>query len=104
MPVSAETKANPYASTSGYSAKDAIFEGVPKERMGRTLRFNIKGKYIQLGNQMRQETQLEQLKQRIAESAEKAGLDSVFEGLEKNIKVGLCLISQPRPTLMLLAG
>jgi hypothetical protein len=38
---------------------------------------------------MRQEIQLERLKQRIAESAEKAGLDSVFEGLEKNIKVCL---------------
>ena len=31
--------------------------------------------------------QLEQLKQRIAESAKKAGLDSEFETLEKNIKV-----------------
>jgi len=57
--------------------------------MGRNFRFNPKGKYVQLGNQMRQEIQLEQLKQRIAESAEKAGLDTVFEGLEKNVKVGL---------------
>lgn len=36
---------------------------------------------------MRQEAQLEALKQRIAESARKAGLDSEFETLEKNIKV-----------------
>ena len=42
---------------------------------------------MQLGNQMRQESQLEALKQRIAESARKAGLDSEFETLEKNIKV-----------------
>ena len=36
---------------------------------------------------MRQQQQLEQLKQRIAESARKAGLDAEFETLEKNIKV-----------------
>ena len=42
---------------------------------------------MQLGNQMRQENQLEALKHRIAESARKAGLDSEFETLEKNIKV-----------------
>lgn len=55
--------------------------------MGRAFKFNPKGKYIQLANQMRQENQLEALKQRIAESARKAGLDSEFETLEKNIKV-----------------
>jgi hypothetical protein len=36
---------------------------------------------------MRQQQQLDQLKQRIAESARKAGLDAEFETLEKNIKV-----------------
>ena len=55
--------------------------------MGRSLRFNPKGKYIQIANQVRQEAQLEQLKQRIAESARKAGLDTEFETLEKNIRV-----------------
>ena len=55
--------------------------------MGRSFRFNPKGKYVQIGNQMRQEAQLEQLKQRIAESAKKAGLDTEFETLEKNIRV-----------------
>jgi len=81
-----EVKANPYASSST-AAKDSGFEGAPKERSGRSFRFNPKGKYIQLGNQVRQEAQLEALKQRIAESARKAGLDSEFETLEKNIKV-----------------
>ena len=42
---------------------------------------------MQIGNQMSQQQQLEQLKQRIAESARKAGLDAEFETLEKNIKV-----------------
>ncbi|KAF8434613.1 PRP3-domain-containing protein [Boletus edulis BED1] len=83
--ATAEVKANPYSS--GPSAvKDSGFEGAPKERTGRSFRFNPKGKYVQLGNQMRQDTQLEALKQRIAQGARKAGLDSEFETLEKNIK------------------
>ena len=80
-----EVKANPYAS--GAAPPDSGFEGAPKERSGRHFRFNPKGKYVQIANQMRQEAQLEQLKQRIAESAKKAGLDSEFETLEKNIRV-----------------
>ncbi|KAJ4468294.1 pre-mRNA processing factor 3-domain-containing protein [Lentinula aciculospora] len=70
---------NPYATTT----KDA--EGAPKDRTSRTFRFNPKGKYIALGNQMRQDLQLEALKNRIAESARKAGLDGDM-GIERNIK------------------
>ena len=59
-----EVKTNPYA------AKDAAsgsFEGAaPKERSSRSFRFNQKGKYVQIGNQARQEAKLEELKQRIA--------------------------------------
>ncbi|KAI5992755.1 pre-mRNA processing factor 3-domain-containing protein [Pisolithus albus] len=84
VPV-AEVKSNPYASSVS-AAKDPVFEGVPKERVGRTFKFNPKGKYVQLGIQMRQESKLEALKQRIAESARKTGLDSEFETLEKKIK------------------
>lgn len=80
-----ESKANPYAS--GAAAPDSGFEGAPKERVGRQFRFNPKGKYVQIGNQVRQDAQLEQLKQRIAENAKKAGLDGEFETLEKNIRV-----------------
>ncbi|KAG1732194.1 pre-mRNA processing factor 3-domain-containing protein [Suillus paluster] len=80
-----EVKANPYASTSS-AAKESGFEGVPKERHGRSFRFIQKGKYEQQAEQMRQEAALEALKQRIAEGARKAGLDSEFETLEKNIK------------------
>ncbi|KAF8877185.1 pre-mRNA processing factor 3-domain-containing protein [Infundibulicybe gibba] len=58
------------------------FEGAPRERSGRNFRFNPKGKYVALGNQMRQDNQLEALKQRIAESARKAGLDGDM-GIEK---------------------
>ncbi|KII84667.1 hypothetical protein PLICRDRAFT_46061 [Plicaturopsis crispa FD-325 SS-3] len=78
---------NPYASVPSASLGTG-FEGAPKERAGRSFRFNPKGKYTQLGNQMRQENQLEALKQRIAESARKAGLDSEFDSLEKNIRRG----------------
>ena len=68
-------------------AADSGFEGAPKERVGRSFRFNPKGKYVQIANEIRREAQLEDLKQRIAESAKKAGLDSEFETLEKNIRV-----------------
>lgn len=81
-----ESQANPYASGPSPAAESG-FEGAPRERMGRNFRFNPKGKYVQLGSQLRQEAQLEQLKQRIAESAKKAGLDTEFETLEKNIRV-----------------
>lgn len=85
-PVAVPTTSNPYA-VAAASTKDTGFDGAPKERMGRNFRFNPKGKYVQLGNQMRQDQQLEALKQRIAESARKAGLDSEFDTLEKNIRV-----------------
>ncbi|KAJ7143325.1 hypothetical protein C8R43DRAFT_1130752 [Mycena crocata] len=75
---------NPYASAS--TSKDTtLFEGAPKDRSNRNFRFNPKGKYVQLGNQMRQDNQLEALKQRIAESARKAGLDGDM-GIERGIK------------------
>jgi U4/U6 small nuclear ribonucleoprotein PRP3 len=88
-PVS-ETSSNPYAAASTTLKDSGGFEGAPRERgTGRSFRFNPKGKYVQLGNEMRRENQLEALKQRIAESAKKAGLDSEFETLEKNIRVSV---------------
>ncbi|EMD31940.1 hypothetical protein CERSUDRAFT_119270 [Gelatoporia subvermispora B] len=83
--VPMESKLNPYASAAA-APTESGFEGAPRERVGRSFRFNPKGKYVQIANQVRQEAQLEQLKQRIAESARKAGLDSEFETLEKNIR------------------
>lgn len=77
--------ANPYASSSN-SKDTGLFEGAPKDRSNRNFRFNPKGKYVALGNQMRQDNQLEALKQRIAESARKAGLDGDM-GIERGIKV-----------------
>ncbi|KDN40224.1 hypothetical protein RSAG8_08287, partial [Rhizoctonia solani AG-8 WAC10335] len=86
---SGSASANPYASGGGAAGGDGTFEGATpavKDRIGRSFRFNQKGKYVALGNQMRQEAQLEGLKQKIAESAKKAGLDSEFETLERNIR------------------
>ncbi|KAG7443642.1 PRP3-domain-containing protein [Guyanagaster necrorhizus] len=77
-PVPIMESANPYA------PKETI-EGAPRDRMGRNFRFNPKGKYIALADQVRKEAQLEALKQRIAESARKAGLDSDM-GIEKSVK------------------
>ncbi|RDB27617.1 U4/U5/U6 small nuclear ribonucleoprotein prp3 [Hypsizygus marmoreus] len=81
-PAPTPESSNPYAAA---AAKDTGFEGAPRERVGRSIRFNPKGKYVALANQMRQENQLEALKQRIAESARKAGFDGEM-GVEKNIK------------------
>ncbi|KAG6876623.1 hypothetical protein C0992_012223 [Termitomyces sp. T32_za158] len=72
-PVITPESLNPYAVA---AAKDMVDGAVPKERMGRSFKFNPKGKYVALGNQARRENQLEALKQRIAESARKAGLDT----------------------------
>ncbi|KAJ6486843.1 pre-mRNA processing factor 3-domain-containing protein [Mycena sanguinolenta] len=84
VPVPVVESANPYTSAS--TSKDTgLFEGAPKDRTSRNFRFNPKGKYVALGNQMRQENQLEALKQRIAESARKAGLDGDM-GIERGIK------------------
>ena len=88
MPViSPSPSINPYSSGSKESLGGG-FEGAPRERAGRKFHFNPKGKYVALGNAMRQEIQLEALKQRIAESARKAGLDGDM-GIERAIKVRL---------------
>ncbi|KAI9507830.1 pre-mRNA processing factor 3-domain-containing protein [Russula earlei] len=79
-------KENPYAAAAASASAEGGFEGAPRERVGRTLRFNPKGKYVSIANQVRQDAQLEALKQRIAESARKAGLDGEFDTLEKNIR------------------
>ncbi|KAF9264257.1 PRP3-domain-containing protein [Marasmius fiardii PR-910] len=83
-PVAVVESANPYSSEPS-SSKDTGFAGAPRERAGRGFRFNPKGKYVAMANQMRQEQQLEALKHRIAESARKAGLDGDM-GIERGIK------------------
>jgi U4/U6 small nuclear ribonucleoprotein PRP3 len=80
-------KENPYAAAAASASAETGFEGMPRERVGRSLKFNPKGKYVSIANQVRQDAQLEALKQRIAESARKAGLDGEFDTLEKNIRV-----------------
>ena len=79
---------NPYSSAAAAANGEMGkgFEGAPRERAGRKFHFNPKGKYVALGNQMRQDQQLEELKARIAESARKAGMDGDM-GIEKAIKV-----------------
>ncbi|KAL1758844.1 pre-mRNA processing factor 3-domain-containing protein [Schizophyllum commune] len=84
------TVANPYAAAAA-SASSAIsksdFTGAPRERTGRQLRFNPKGKFVAQGNQLRQEAKLEELKQKIADSARKAGLDGdAVMGIGSNVR------------------
>jgi U4/U6 small nuclear ribonucleoprotein PRP3 len=91
-PAPTVAKENPYAAAAASASAETGFEGTPRERVGRSLKFNPKGKYVSLANQIRQDAQLEALKQRIAESARKAGLDSEFDTLEKNIRVSLFFV------------
>ncbi|KAJ7885084.1 pre-mRNA processing factor 3-domain-containing protein [Mycena olivaceomarginata] len=85
-PVPIVDTSNPYTSASTSAKDGGLFDGAPRERSTtRNFRFNPKGKYVALGNQLRQESQLEALKQRIAESARKAGLDGDM-GIERGIK------------------
>ncbi|KAJ9116057.1 hypothetical protein QFC20_000729 [Naganishia adeliensis] len=60
--------------------------GLSARRARPTLKFNQKGKYIQRAEEMRHEAKMEALRQRIAENARKAGLDSEFEVLERSVK------------------
>jgi U4/U6 small nuclear ribonucleoprotein PRP3 len=87
-PVPIVAKDNPYsAAAAEASATPGGFEGAPRERVGRSLRFNPKGKYVAQAAEIRREQQLEELKKRIADSAKKAGLDNEFDTLEKKLKV-----------------
>lgn len=52
-PAPVESKTNPYASSS--TAKDG---DAPKDRASRSFRFNQKGKYTALGNQMRKDVRI----------------------------------------------
>lgn len=60
--------------------------GIIRTRATRSLRFNPKGKYIRLAEQIRAEVRLEELKRRIAESSRKAGLDGEIEAVEKQVR------------------
>ncbi|PLW34153.1 hypothetical protein PCANC_20071 [Puccinia coronata f. sp. avenae] len=60
--------------------------GLVRTRATRSLRFNPKGKYIRLAEQVRAEVRLEELKRRIAESSRKAGLDGEIEAVEKQVR------------------
>jgi U4/U6 small nuclear ribonucleoprotein PRP3 len=85
---------NPYLSATSVDpdlppdvqAAQSEMEALATRRRKATLHFNAKGKYIQQAEEIRKEAKFEELKQRIAEQSRKAGLDSEFDVLERNIK------------------
>lgn len=82
---SAKPESNPYYDPSISS------EFAPKERRtNKQLKFNQKGKYTRLAEEMRQEQKLEALKARIAEASKKAGL-------AEEIESGALIRRQPPP-------
>lgn len=79
-PSAEEFRSNPYfdASLGGQTA-------TLKSRNARQLNFNPKGKYVQQGAALRRQAALEQLKQRVAASSKKAGIQD--DPTEKNFKI-----------------
>jgi U4/U6 small nuclear ribonucleoprotein PRP3 len=67
-------------------AAQSEMDGLAARRRKATLHFNAKGKYIQRAEELRKEAKMEELRQRIVEQSRKAGLDSEFEVLERNIR------------------
>lgn len=92
----AATSSNPYLASSTTAADptdpnadpdpEAHLADLRRRRLRGQLRFSAKGKYIQRAEEMRKQAKLEQLKQRIAEQTKKAGLDSEFDVLGRDIK------------------
>lgn len=78
-PDLSEVRNNPY-----FDASLGAVSATLKARNRRELAFNQKGKYLQLGNALRRQAALEQLKLRVAANARKAGLDD--DPTEKSLK------------------
>ncbi|WVO19949.1 uncharacterized protein IAS62_001239 [Cryptococcus decagattii] len=55
-------------------------------RKSKKLQFSRAGKYVEQGDQLRNEQKMEALRQRIADASRKAGLDSEFDTLERSLK------------------
>jgi len=66
----ADPMKNPY-----FDPNLAVESIAPKSRISRSLHFNKQGKYIEQANQMRTQARLEKLKQEIADSVKKTGMD-----------------------------
>lgn len=77
---------NPYAAGSAANSPAPDEERAPA-RKSKKLQFSRAGKYVEQGEQLRNEQKMEALRQRIAEASRKAGLDSEFDTLERSLKV-----------------
>ncbi|POW15639.1 hypothetical protein PSTT_02023 [Puccinia striiformis] len=84
-PVVLDNRANPHFDKT-LAGPIGDPSGLVRTRATRSLRFNPKGKYIRLAEQVRAEVRLEELKKRIAESSRKAGLDGEIEAVEKQVR------------------
>ncbi|RIB04737.1 pre-mRNA processing factor 3-domain-containing protein [Gigaspora rosea] len=58
----------------------------PQRRVRKKFKFVQRGKYEALGNQMRAQAKLEKLKEEIAESVKKAGMEAEIDSTDKAIK------------------
>ncbi|KIR67823.1 U4/U6 small nuclear ribonucleoprotein PRP3 [Cryptococcus bacillisporus CA1873] len=76
---------NPYAPGSATHSPAPDEERAPA-RKSKKLQFSRAGKYVEQGDQLRNEQKMEALRQRIADASRKAGLDSEFDTLERSLK------------------
>lgn len=83
-PTLEEARANPY-----FDRRLGLESLAPRTKKARQMKFNTKGKFVKLADQIRQEAKMEALKQRILEAAKKAGLEDEMEadgGLGRRVK------------------
>ncbi|KAL0252585.1 hypothetical protein I308_101977 [Cryptococcus tetragattii IND107] len=83
--VAAAPVLNPYAAGAATASPAPDDERAPV-RKSKKLQFSRAGKYVEQGDQLRNEQKMEALRQRIAEASRKAGLDSEFDTLERSLK------------------
>lgn len=91
VPVAA-VSLNPYTSNGAAAGSGAAStsatpeEKIVADKRRRRVGGNAQGKYIQLGDELRQEAKMDELRKKIAEAARRAGLDSEFDVLERNLR------------------
>ena len=83
-PTLEEARQNPY-----FDRRLGVESLAPRAKKPRQMKFNTKGKFVKIADQLRQEQKMEALKQRILEAARKAGLEDEMEadgGLGRRVK------------------
>lgn len=71
LPTLEEARQNPY-----FDRRHGVESLAPKPHKARPLRFNPRGKFERIADEIRREAHMEEVKRRVLESARKAGMES----------------------------